>query len=480
MKAWIAGGIVAALLAGKASPAIAQTPPAAGGARPDEPEGVSAVLWPTVTPTSDGAGALRQPTARDGPLADRAREIDAALADAAQDLGLLIDVGGRSTQPPRSLRDIDLVEEARTSKTWVISPRIERDSSGLLIRIVAVPPGSKVALVRSERVAAEALSRRVVVMLRDLVQARPGVAPEPSASAGLVPRGEPGEPKGRARSPGRGVLSASLAVSGAYFGLALQRASRGDDPRLLYPLMALGTGVGLGAAMIVADEWDVGYGDAWYLTAGSFWSASAGWLLSSGYNVQPESDRHAFGLVAGIGGLGLASIVLSRKGISEGGAMLTHSGAALGGFVGGMSELIARGSTETTPYKGVGFGVAGGLLAAGAAATQIDLPTARWLALDLGAGLGALGGAAAASPLLLKDSTEARTRGWLSATLAGAAIGGVIGLVASRPTSDPGPSPKAPAATAISPLPVPGLIGMSQGKHGELTPAVGLSWSGAW
>jgi hypothetical protein len=474
MKRWLVGSLVVALVA--VSPLVRAEEPHADRETSD-PEGVSALLWPTLTPTSDSAGLLRQPTTRDGPLADRAREMDAALVDAAQDLGLLLDIGGRTLQIPRSLRDVDLVDEARTSKAWVISPRIERESSGLLIRIVAVPPGSKVALVRSERVAAEALSRRVVVMLRDLVQARPG-ALDPRAAAGPQPspRGEPSDAKGRARSPGRGVLSASMAVAGGYFGLALQRASRGEDPRLLYPLMALGTGVGLGAAMIVADEWDVSYGDAWYLTAGSAWSASAGWLIATGYNVQPESDRHAFGLVAGIGGLGLASFVLSRKGITEGGAMLTHSGAALGGFVGGMSELIARGSTDTTPYKGVGFGVGGGLLLAGAAATQIDLPAARWLALDLGAGLGALGGAAAASPLLLKNNSDDKTRGWLATTLGGALAGGVIGLVVSRPSADPTP----PRAAAISPLPLPGLIGVSQGKHGELAPAVGLSWSGAW
>ncbi len=479
-------------LAGLSGPAWAEEPKAGKESKegkkeskelpPDEPEGVSALLWPTLTPTNDSSAPLRQPTARDGPLADRAREIDALLLDAAQDLGLLLDVGGRTVQLPRSLRDVDLVEESRVSKAWVISPRIERDSSGLLIRIVAVPPGSKVALVRSERVSAEALSRRVVLMLRDLVQVRIGSGPEPGAGLGTTPRGErvekgePSDSKGRARSAGRGVLSASLAVAGGYFGLALQRASRGEDPRLLYPLMALGTGIGLGAAMIIADEWDVGYGDAWYLTAGSVWSTTAGWLLASGYNIQPESDRHAFGLVAGIGGLGLASIVLSRKGISEGGAMLTHSGAALGGFVGGMTELIARGSTETTPYKGIGFGVGGGLLLAGAAATQLDLPAARWLSLDLGAGLGALGGAAAASPLLLKNSTDGKTRGWLATTLAGAVAGGIVGLVVSRPTSEPA----GPRAASISPLPLPGIIGASQGKKGEAVPAVGLSWSGSW
>ncbi len=131
------------------------------------------------------------------------------------------------------------------------------------------------------------------------------------------------------------MLALNAAVLGGYVGLSLQRASGSSDARLTYPLMALGTGIGLGGSMIVADEWDVGLGDAWYLSAGAVWPTAAGLLLADGYDVSPASDRYVYGLVGASAGITLGTVPLSFKGMGEGGATLTHSGGAFGMLLGG-------------------------------------------------------------------------------------------------------------------------------------------------
>src|ERR1700729_868197 len=60
-----------------------------------------AVVWPTLTPAGDdSSGApLHRPYASDAPLAARAQELDATLRDAAQDLGLTLDLGDPGPGP---------------------------------------------------------------------------------------------------------------------------------------------------------------------------------------------------------------------------------------------------------------------------------------------------------------------------------------------------------------------------------------------
>lgn len=427
----------------------------------------SAVLWPTTTPAGDGAtGELRLPTPKDGPLRERAREVDAILADAAQDLGLVLDLNARLPELPHAIRDHEVLEEARAHAAWIISPRIERDGGELLVRIVAARPGSKLVFVRTERTTVEALPVRIVVMLRDLVSQVTAAPTEAKRDEVRVDSKQP------ARSAGRGVLAVSTAAFGGFVGYSLQRTSRSDDVRLLYPLMALGTGIGLGASLIVAEEWDVGAGDAWYLAAGTWWSTASAMLLTTGYDVTPSTDRYAYGLAAGFGGTGLAAVALSQKGIGEGAATLTHSGAALGTFFGGMGELLARGESDVTPYKGMGYGSGAGLLLAGVVATQVEPSGTRVLAFDLGVGLGALAGAAVASPLLLKDAKAERKRAWDAATMAGGLLGGAGALWLTR-------GPSAPVKQASVPLPVPAVVAWSEvpGRGGAV-PAFGALWSG--
>src|SRR4029077_1265968 len=160
------------------------------------------------------------------------------------------------------------------------------------------------------------------------------------------------------RSPGKAVLAVNGGLFGAYVAYSVQRASGSDDPRVLYPLLALGTGVGIGSALLVSDEWDVGTGDAFFLAAGAWWGAGAGVLIANGRHVQPLGDRYAWGVGSGLTGLGLATFALTRGKMDEGDAVLVHSGGALGMFVGSITELAYRGSLDATPYTGPGYGSA--------------------------------------------------------------------------------------------------------------------------
>src|SRR5207247_318521 len=97
--------------------------------------------------------------------------------------------------------------------------------------------------------------------------------------------------------------------------------------------------------------------------------------------------------------------------MDEGDAMLVHSGAAIGLFFGAVGEMAYRGTTtEVTPYTGMGYGAAIGLVSAGLIATRVQTSPSRMMLVDLGVGLGALAGAAAASPLIFENVTEGKTR----------------------------------------------------------------------
>ena len=104
-----------------------------------------------------------------------------------------------------------------------------------------------------------------------------------------------------------------------------------DNPRLLFPLMALGTGLGLGAWAIVAEEWDVGLGDAWYMSAAAWWPALAGLLVARGRSEPNPPTEYSYAVVGALSGLSLATTSLALGGgMGEGGAVLTHSGGAFG------------------------------------------------------------------------------------------------------------------------------------------------------
>jgi hypothetical protein len=384
-----------------------------------------AILLPTAVP--DKAELALHPENAEQ-LLKLARQVDSILSEAVQDLGLTLTVSDRTRD---ALPTDDMLVE-RAAESWIVSPRVSLEGSGVRLRIVAVAPGQNVLRERTLRFDPQELEVRANVMMRDVVHS---LGPHPDVA---TPRAlpEPVLDSEAPRSQGRAVLALNAAVVGGYVGFSLQHASGSTDARLTYPLVALGSGIGLGASMLVADEWDITLGDAWFLSAGAWWPIASGVLLAESYNVQDE-DRYVYGLVAASAGVSLGAAALSLKPMSEGGAVLTHSGGAAGTLIGGLTEMAYRGSTRLTPERGIGYGAGIGVLAAGALATQVHVTSSRMLLIDLSASLGALTGAAAASPLLLvrEKESSARNRLWLASIAAGTVIGGGIGWLTTQGSS---------------------------------------------
>ncbi|MGD0676618.1 MAG: hypothetical protein ABSC94_14460 [Polyangiaceae bacterium] len=348
---------------------VPASPPSDRASDPSANNKPPVVVWPTMTPAGDAPrdAALHEPSpGAEKDLYEKAEELNATLRDAVQDLGFTLFVAETGPSAGHT-RDQDLVERAGRSAaggeaaggTWVVSPRIEQATGGgYLLRVVVVPPGGRELRVRVETAAADAVGVRGLVMLRDLLS--------PAAAAQAVierdrEQAATGSSQGimsPLRSQGRAVLAVNAGLLGGFGAFSVQRASGSDDPRVLYPLLALGAGVGVGAALLVADEWDVTTGDAWVLSAGAFWGASAGFLIAGGYSLEPVDDRYSWAVGGGLLGAGLATFALTRTSMDDGDAMLTHSGGLLGLLLGGATELLGRGTTLSTLTPSLGMGSA--------------------------------------------------------------------------------------------------------------------------
>ncbi len=444
----------------------------------------SIVVWPTLTPAGDdpGQAALHKPSPAEGAIAARSQELDVTLRDAVQDLGFTLDVADQGPTLSRT-RDLDLVERAGKSSarggpqdpgTWVVSARLEpAGGDTFILRIVAVPPKGKQLRVRVEKVSSADVSVRGLVLLRDVLSAPSGLPPDTgpkpqdSNGSGLMPP---------LRSPGRAVLAANAALFGAFTAYSVQRASGSEDPRLLYPLLTLGTGIGLGGALLVAEEWDVGTGDAWTLAGAGWWGAAAGVAIANGRHVQPLTDRYAWGVGGGLIGLSLGTLALTRGKADEGDAVLVTSGATLGLAFGSLAEFFYVGDIESrTPYTGAGYGTAIGLASGLTLATFVQVSASRVMLVDLGAGLGAAAGAAIASPLVFEDVTKEKTRAFIAATAGGLVAGGTIAWLLTR--EHPAPPPSARQDFHVTPF--GGTVGSSATREGSV-PAYGLGLRGTW
>jgi hypothetical protein len=350
-----------------------------------------------------------------------ARRLDAVLSEAVRDFGMTPLLG----QPPVTQRDEPaLAELARAAS--VLSPELGLTGSEIELRLVMVPRASEVLLVRAQRLAPSEVEVKSLGMLRELLEptferARPDCPPEP----GTVP-GERSEPT--LRSEGRVVLALHAAALGGYLGFSLQRASGSDDARLTYPLSALGAAVGVGSAVIVADEWDIDVARAWFLGGSIVWPGIGTLLLVNGDGPDSPGRRHLLGILGSVGGLTLATAGLALGDVTEGGAALTHSGAALGLLLGGLAEMTLKGDAELTPRRGLGIGALAGVLVAGAVATRVPGPSSTdVLAVDLSALLGGLTGAALGTPVLVsQDESRTRDRIWLSGIMAGTIAGAAL------------------------------------------------------
>jgi hypothetical protein len=232
-------------------------------------------------------------------------------------------------------------------------------------------------------------------------------------------------------SQGKATLATHGAALGGYFGFALESAGGDVDTRLVYPLVALGAGVGLATALIVAEEWPVDRASAWYISGGSVWLTLAGVMIASEQDLKHPTDRYPYGLIGTAAGLGVSTLVVSQRDISEGEAVFSHSGAIFGAIVGGFAQELADPVTGKFPRLGVGVGTAGGWLLAslGTARLMPRLTATRVLFADLGGFLGALVGAAAASPAVVNQEPPrpGDRRAFVGASLGGLVLGSVVG-----------------------------------------------------
>jgi len=441
------------------------------------------VIWPAMTPAGDQANpiAIHRPLQTEA-VFDRAQELDATLRDGAQDLGYALRVSDPGPAPGH-VRDQDLLDRAAqgdaadaTAGTWVVSPRVEYSGNDdYVVRLVAVPPKGRELRVRVETVKGPDVAARGLVMLRDLLS--PSTAAQASASEEQRERIDNQAGQGvmsPLRSQGRALLAVNGALFGAYVAFSIQRASGDDDPRVLYPLLALGTAGGLGAALLASEEWDISTGDAWVLSGAAWWGAGSGVMLANGFNVGPLTDRYAWGVGAGLGGLALGTFALTRSKMDEGDAVLVNSGAAIGFALGGASELFYRGTTNTsevTPYTGAGLGAAIGLVGSGALASFVTVSPSRGLLIDLGTGLGGLAGAAAASPLVFENLNPGKSRAFIAITSGTALLGGGVAWFLTR-NGDSEKSKPSPPASSAHLLPFGGVVGSSATPSGQV-PAYG-------
>lgn len=381
-------------------------------------------------------------------LAPLAHTLEQVLLEAVQDFGLS-PVASENGEP-KELDETTLPELARDA--WVLLPRLGLIGGELRVRLVAVPYASRLLLVRAERLLPAELEVKSLGMLRQLLAWREVAAPH-DAEGGPVDAGEltplPITGATASRSEGKAVLALHTAALGGYLGFALQRASGSNDARLTYPLAALGAGIGVGAAMIVADEWNIDVPRAWFLGAGMLWPAASIRLILNPDENDTPGRPEMLGLVGAVGGVTLATAGLVLGDMSDGGAALTHSGAGLGLLLGGLGEMAILGDAEATPRRGLGWGALSGVLVAGAVATQLDVPSATdILFVDLSAVLGGLAGAAVGTPVLVsQDPSPTRDRIWLSGIIAGTLAGATISYWLAHDDAAAAPAPRASSSS---------------------------------
>lgn len=468
---------IAAIGPARAQPVPADDPRSHPPGEDAAPRVTAARVLPFVVEPTDDEEADRA-------LLDRAVKLDRQLAETARDLGL----GVRSDGPAsaRERADEQLPASARGSGALWIVPSMVAAGDRVRVRIVVAHPNRRVLFSRVENTELEDLPVRAVVMLRDLVAQ--ATADVDVVRTPVPPHGATGRLATAPPSDGRLTLAVNATLFGGLVGYSIQRSSGSDDPRLLYPLLALGAGVGLGGSMLVAEEWNVGVADAWYLSAGSWWPSAAGILIYEGRFAeyrsedQASEERWTYGLVGGTTGVGLAALGLTLGKMSDGGAVLSHSGGGLGMVLGGLTELGVEGDLDFVPEAGMGYGAALGWASASTIALHVRPTPSRILIMDLGAVLGGLGGAALGSPLLFDEPTPNQQRAWLGITAGAAVTGGAVGLLWADDEPNDGRATRWPVAEhEPSRLeirqPMLGVIGQSS-STGRPQPIYGVGVAG--
>lgn len=382
----------------------------------------------SVQPTPESGGEISPPVKGEGALGSPSvppvalHTIAALLADAATDLGL-------STEGPPN---VTLASDCREE----FVPRVPAEGAIGLAGVVEFREQKwqlKVIVVR-----ADATVHSVTTLIEDsgfevqTIRALALLTKQSTSAAKPAPTRQASSASSPAEvSQGRATLATTGALLGGYFGFALENAGGDVDTRLVYPLVALGAGVGLASALIVAEEWPLNRPSAWYISGAGSWLTVSGVLIASEQNLTHATDRYPYGLIGTATGLGIASYVVSQRDISEEEAVFSHSGAIFGTIAGGFIQELIRPDSGASPKLGIGIGAGVGWLGAslGTARLMPGLTSSRVLFADLGGFLGALVGAAAASPAVVTQGPPRPDdrRAFVGASLAGLVVGSVAG-----------------------------------------------------
>jgi hypothetical protein len=401
----------------------------------------------SATPTNDVTANERSQET----LSTVARRLDEILGDAASDLGF----PAGTLEAARVGQETTLVEEQLYASKLTglrVVPLVNEVSGKLVVKLLARRGSHPMLLSTRFYVDLERLEVQVIRALRAITE-----SPSPTPESGVAPP-QALAPQARPFSEGQALFAANGAIIGGYLGFALEHIGGGSDPRLLYPVIALGAGVGVGTSFVVAGEWDVSVADAWYISAASTWPTLGATLLASQAQLASPDDRFAFGLLGTAAGITLGAVALNFGEVSEGGALLTHSGGFFGGILGGVAQRVIDPKPSAEPSLGVGIGVSAGVLAAGFLAPWLPkLSAPRMLFVDLGGSLGALAGAALASPFVVGtvfDETENRL--WYGSIGLGVVVGATLAVLLthdsdnSRPAAAPWMASWSPDVRSVS------------------------------
>lgn len=352
-------------------------------------------------------------------------ELDRVLSEAANDLGLEVQRVSPTTfgdELDYTAWEVGLGTPAPGHVN--MGTILERSQGQWFARIVLAFPDGTFRSVRTTVTEAN----YEVPLIKALRQLTPRAAAPQSAA--VSPAALPHANSER-HSEGRPILAANGALLGGYVGFTLENAGGVAETRLVYPLIALGAGVGLAASLIVADEWDVTRADAWYVSAASTWLTAGAILVANDLDLRHATDRYSYGLIGTAAGLGVSGIVISQREVTDAESLFAHSGGLLGVVMGGLTQRLLEPTSSEMPGLGMGLGATAGVLIAGVggAALLPDLSSSRVLFADLGALLGGLAGAAVATPALVgKQPPDARDeRIFVGSALAGLTLGAVLG-----------------------------------------------------
>lgn len=400
---------------------------AAGEAAAGEARHEPVLLLPTLTPAGDDAAAkaVHAPTQEEGELRARADELDATLREAVEDSGFALAIPD-ADELARGVRDAALVARANQGERgrWVLSPRLEREGGRWLLRFVAVAPGERELRVRLEEATALDLPARALVALRGLLLRRAAASASRETGANDAATANV---LAAPRTAGRMVLALHGAAFGAFAGYAVERTSGGEDSRLLFPLLAVGGSIGAGAAILASDEWNLSSDSAWGVGLAMTAGTVAGYATGIEYSQSnTATSRYSYAVGGGLAGLALGVVSVANAAETNV-APIMGSGAFLGALGGALGSRLLTGNLEAPFSQGLGEGLAVGLLGATALALTADPDPNRLVNLDLGAGLGALVGAAVGTPFVVQPKSEHGDRAFLGATLAGAIAGGAVG-----------------------------------------------------